>query len=162
MNELEAQLVELSKKLPQLPESARLLIVKFSPWIALILMLVALPAILFVLGLGAILTPFAFLGGATAGSRFTLSLVFLIILIVLEILAIPGLFRRARSGWQYGFYAALVSGVEQLASFNLVGAIIGTAISLYFLFQIRQYYTPVPALAMKPKTPAPPSKPPTA
>ncbi|MBI4434935.1 chromate transporter [Candidatus Uhrbacteria bacterium] len=160
MNQLEAQLVEFSKKLPQLPESARLLIVKFSPWIALILMIVALPAILFVLGLGAILAPFAFLGGATAGSQFTLNLVFLAILIVLEILAIPGLFKRARAGWQYSFYAALISGVEQLASFNLVGAIIGTAISLYFLFQIRQYYTPVPALSVAPKGPAPKGPPP--
>lgn len=160
MDQLEAQLVELAKKLPQLPESIRLFIVKFTPWFVLIMMILALPAILLLLGLGAILTPFAFLGGATEGSRFTLGIAVTIVLIVLEILALPGLFKRARKGWQYSFYATLVSGVEQLATLNLFGAIIGTAISLYFLFQVRQYYPPVPAFAVRPKAPAP--KPPAA
>lgn len=140
MDQLESQLAGLFAKLPNLPDSIRQTIVKITPWVALVAMIIALPAILIALGLGAVLAPFAFLGGVTYGNKFTIGLAITAILVVLEILAIPGLFKRSRAGWTYSFYAAIVSGVEQLVTLDLAGAILGTAITLYFLFQIRSYY----------------------
>lgn len=160
MDQLEAQLVEISKKLPPMPESLRLGFVKFTPWIMTIFLILTLPLILTVLGLGALLAPLAFLGGVQAGGQYVVSFAFGIILIVIQAMAIPKLFKRMRLGWQLSFYAVLISFLHQLLSYNIVGGIIWTAISLYVLFQIRQYYAPVPALAVKPKAPAP--KPPTA
>ncbi|PIP14657.1 chromate transporter [Candidatus Roizmanbacteria bacterium CG23_combo_of_CG06-09_8_20_14_all_35_49] len=128
------------KKLPGLPDSLKEFIVKISPWLSLIFLILSLPAILFTLGFGTLLSPFAFLGGIKMGMSFGLGLVFTAITVVMEALAIPGLFKRAMTGWRWLYWAALVSGVQSIVSFNLGGLIIGTGISLYFLFQIKSYY----------------------
>lgn len=160
MDQLEAQLVEISKGLPPLPESLRLGFVKFTPWIMTIFLILTLPLILAVLGLGALLAPLAFLGGVEAGWQYFISLAFSIVLVVIEIMAIPKLFKRMRLGWQLSFYSRLISFIHSLLLYNIIGGIIWTAVELYVLFQIRQYYPPVPAFAVKPRAPAP--KPPAA
>jgi len=124
----------------QLPTGVKEAIVKYGPWITLILLILALPAILFAFGLGTILAPFAFLGGVGAGVNFGVGLVFSAVVLVIEAIAIPGLFKRSASAWRLMYYAALLGGVQNLISFNLGGLIIGTLISLYILFQIKNYY----------------------
>lgn len=156
MDQLEAQLVEISKKLPPMPESLRLGFVKFTPWIMAIFLVLTLPLLLAVLGLGALLAPLAVLsGGVQAGGQYVISLVFSVVLVIIDVMAIPKLFKRMRLGWQLSFYAVLISFLHQLLSYDILGGIIWTAVSLYVLFQIRQYYPPVPALAVKPRAPAP-------
>jgi branched-subunit amino acid transport protein len=123
-----------------IPDNFKELIVKFSPWISLILLLVALPAILAIFGLGAILTPFSFLGGISAGYNYIFTLAFSVVTLVLEALAIPGLFKRSLGGWRFAYYAALVSAVQNLVTFNLGGLVIGGLVSMYVLFQIKSYY----------------------
>lgn len=133
--------VYLVDKAPfQLPENIKELIVKFAPWISLILLVVTLPAILLAFGLGALVAPFAFLGGVQAGVSFGFGMIFGAVVLVLEALAIPGLFKRKRSAWNLMFYAFLLGAVQNVLSFNLGGLVIGTLISLYFLFQVKDYY----------------------
>lgn len=124
----------------QLPTGAKEAIVKYGPWITLVLLVLALPAILFAFGLGTLLAPFAFLGGVGAGVNFGVGLVFSAVVLVIEAIAIPGLFKRVASAWRLMYYATLLGGVQNLISFNLGGLVIGTLISLYILFQIKSYY----------------------
>ncbi|KKQ23535.1 MAG: hypothetical protein US40_C0013G0020 [Candidatus Roizmanbacteria bacterium GW2011_GWC2_37_13] len=124
----------------QLPSGAKEAIVKYGPWITLILLILALPALLFAFGLGTFLAPFAFLGGLQAGVSYGFGMVFSAVILVLEALAIPGLFKRKLSAWRLIYYGALLGGVQSVLSFNLGGLVIGTGISLYILFQIKSYY----------------------
>lgn len=130
----------LVKKAPALPANIKEAIVKFAPWATLVILILTLPLVLAVFGLGAILAPLSFLGGVTAGTNYILTLVFSGISLVLEAMAIPGLFKRAKSAWNLVFYAALLGGIQNIVSFNLGGLLIGTLLSLYILFQVREYY----------------------
>ena len=82
------------KKAPfQLPVGVKEFIVSFGPWITLVMLVLSLPIILAAIGLGAILAPFAVLGGANAAA-FTVGTVFSLATLVLEAMALPGLFKR--------------------------------------------------------------------
>ncbi len=142
LSQLENLLEEyLVKKAPfTLPDKWKETIVKFAPYINLILMIIALPALLALFGLGAILTPFSYLGGLRAGFGYTLGLVVSAITVVLNAIAIPGLFKRSKQGWNYVFYATLVGVVENAIHFNIGGLIIGSLLSLYILFQVKGHY----------------------
>ncbi|PIY68551.1 chromate transporter [Candidatus Roizmanbacteria bacterium CG_4_10_14_0_8_um_filter_39_9] len=130
----------LVEKAPSLPDGAREAIVKFGPWISLVLLVMAAPALFALFGLGTFLAPFSFLGGLGVGFGYTLSMIFTAVVMVIQVIALPGLFKRAKSSWTLMFYVALLEGVHQLVSFNLGGLIIGTLLSLYILFQVRSYY----------------------
>lgn len=104
------------------------------------MLVVTIPAILLAFGLGALVAPFAFLGGLQAGVSFGFGMIFGVVVLVLEALAIPGLFGRKRSAWNLLFYATLIGAVQNVLSFNLGGLVIGTLVSLYFLFQVKSYY----------------------
>jgi hypothetical protein len=132
--------VYLVDKAPSLPEAAKEVIVKYGPWITLILLVISLPAILFAFGLGAVVAPFAFLGGLQAGVNFGFGMIFSAAILVIEAFAISGLFKRKLGAWRLMLYATLLGGVQALISFNLGGLIIGTGLSLYILFQIKSYY----------------------
>ncbi len=123
-----------------IPTEWKEVIVKFAPWIALILMIIVLPAILGVLGLGTILMPFSFLGGLRMGYNYMLSLIFSVVTLVLEAMAIPGLFKRSEKGWKFIYYATLLGAVENVLTFNLGGLVIGSLLSMYILFQVKSYY----------------------
>lgn len=141
LNQLEDTLDEyLIKKAPELPTGVKEFIVQFGPWITLILLILAAPALLALLGIGAILTPFSFVGGVGAGFSYIITIVFSIVIIVLEAMAIPGLFSRSRKGWNLLYYSTLLSGLQSLLTMNLFGLVIGTLISLYLLFQVKSYY----------------------
>lgn len=133
----------LVKKAPSLPTNAKDVIVSIAPWLTLVFVIIAIPAILLVLGLGTLLMPFGFLGGPTVGFQGMASLLALILTlpsVILEGMAIPGLFARSRQGWNFLFYSTVLSGLYNLVTFNLSGLIIGTLLSLYLLFQVRSYY----------------------
>lgn len=133
--------VYLVDKAPfQLPDGVKEFIVKWGPWITLVLLILTLPAILLAFGLGALVAPFAFLGGVQAGVGFGIGMIFSAAILVLEAIAIPGLLKRKLSAWRLMYWAALLGGVEAVISFNLGGLIIGTLLSLYILFQIKSYY----------------------
>lgn len=128
----------LVKKAPfQIPAEIKEFLVKFGPWIAIVLMLLSLPALLLILGIGAALTPF---GTPAYGVGFGYLSVVLIAQFVLMALALPGLFARKMSAWKLIFYSQLVGIVFSLLSGSILGALIGGLIGLYVLFQIRPLY----------------------
>jgi len=62
-------------------------------------------------------------------------------MIVLELIALPGLFKRKESAWRLMFYSTLLSLVQQLFRFDIVGLAIGGAIGFYILFQVKSKYS---------------------
>ena len=128
----------LVQKAPfQLPDNAKEWIVKYGPWITVVLLILTLPPLLFVLGIGAVLMPFGGVGYATG---FTYLTIVLVAQIGLMVAALPGLFARKMSGWQLVFYAQLAAGVLSVLSGSVVGGIVGALISMYLLFQVRPLY----------------------
>jgi len=128
----------LVKKAPfQIPEGGREWIVKYGPWITIVLLVLMLPPLLLALGLGALILPFA----AAAAPGIGISLIGVIVEIGLTIAALPGLFARKMSGWNMLFYAQIVGLVVSLLSLSIVSGLIGALISLYILFQVRTKYT---------------------
>lgn len=125
------------KKLPALPKGIKEIIVNFGPWIALVALILSLPALLGVLGLSAWMMP-----GWGYSYRFGYNLAWWISIasMVLMALALPGLFKRKISAWRLMFYSALIMVVYNLVTLNLGSLIIGTGISMYILFQIKSYY----------------------
>jgi hypothetical protein len=121
----------------QLPEPAKELIVKFGPWISLVLLVLLLPLLLLALGIGAVFSPFA---GPGAAAGFGIAAIFVIVQIALLAMALPGLFNRRMSGWTLMFYEQLVSFVYSLLTGSYIGGILGLIIGLYFLFQVRAKY----------------------
>ena len=136
-SKLELYLVD---KAPSIPKEWKELMVKVAPWLTLIMAVISLPAILAVFGLSAILSPFAYLGGVRYGAGFTLTWIFSLAVLILNVLAIPGLFKRAKSAWYLLFYGALLSALQSLITFNLGGLIIGTLLGMYILFQVKELY----------------------
>ncbi len=140
ISKLISQLESFSKTLPALPENVREIIVKIAPYLSIFAVVMSLPAILAVFGLGALMTPLAAFGGVGYYSSFSLSIIFLIIVVALQAMAIPGLFSRSKSAWNLMFYSTVVNVVYYVLTMNLGSLVIGTAISLYFLFQVKSYY----------------------
>ncbi|MBP9670535.1 hypothetical protein KBD75_04000 [Candidatus Woesebacteria bacterium] len=139
--EVEIEKIALSKSLPGLPDSAKELLVKVAPWLAVISMIVLFPVILAAFGLSAVALPFSYLGGLHMGFSYTIGLIFSFGMIILELMAIPGLFKRQERAWRLMFYSTLLSLTQQLLSFNLGGLLIGGAISFYLLFQVKSKYS---------------------
>ena len=128
----------LVKQAPfQIPDGGREWIVKFGPWITVVLLILTLPILLFALGLGAIFIPFGRIGYASGFGFLTL---FVIVEVGLMIAALPGLFARKMAGWRLLFYSQLVSIVYNVLTGNIVGGLLFGLIGLYILFQVRTKY----------------------
>jgi hypothetical protein len=128
----------LVQKAPfQIPPAGREWIVKYGPWITLVLLIISLPAILLILGIGTAIMPF---GGIAYGTGFGTAALFLLVQTGLTAAALPGLFARKMSGWNLLFYGRLVGAVGSLLVGAILGALVGLVISLYILFQVRSLY----------------------
>lgn len=141
LNGLIATLDEyLVKKAPfQIPDAGKEFLVRFGPWISLILLVITLPILLIALGVGTFLIPF---GGFAYATGFGLAAIFAFLEIGLLVLALPGLFARKLSGWTFLFYEQLVHFAGALVTGAIVAGIVGTIIGLYILFQVREKYRP--------------------
>jgi len=145
LNQLETMLEEyLGKKAPAMPENIKDILVSFAPYLAIIGIVIALPSLLAVLGVGAFLSPFsAFMGTSymlSYGFGYYVGIVGIIISAVFDALAIQGLFKRSMGAWRLMYYSALVSFVTSVLQGGFVGAIIGGLIGMYILFQVKSKY----------------------
>lgn len=131
--------VFVTEKTPKLPEGIAKFLVKYGPYFILLGLIFSIPFILASVGLGALI-PAALLGGVRAGYAFSVWNIFGLVTILLEIFALQGLFKKKLSAWRLLFYVSLVSALSALLNFQLGSLIIGTALSWYFLFQIKKYY----------------------
>jgi len=146
----------------QLPENVKKFIVKYLPIVNLVLGIFSLFAALSLWSwantttriIDNVNTISAIYGGnEVTPNRLSLliwvSLIVLAVTAVLYIAAYPGTKAKKKSGWNLLFYAALLNlayGVVNAFTdygsvMGLIGTLIGTLIGLFFLFQIRSYYT---------------------
>ncbi len=138
-NQIESVLEDLFKKLPPLPPNAVNGLVSVTPWIALIFGLLGVIGAISAFGALSFLAPFAVMGGA---KNYGLGLVSTIgwgISSVMMLLAFPGLKAGKTGGWNLLFWSELVSAIASVISIS-IGGIIGVAIALYLLFQIKNKY----------------------
>jgi len=122
------------------PPNVKEFLVKFGPWITLVIIVLTLPAILFAFGVGAFVLPFAAVVTARTGMFYIVYIIFALASLALEAMALPGLFARKLSGWRLAYYAVLVSALGQLLHGEIFGAVISLIISMYVLFEIKDYY----------------------
>jgi hypothetical protein len=113
--------------------------VKYFPWITLVLMVLLLPVVILAFGLGAVLSPLSFLGGLGSGVFYIISVGLTGLVLVLDLLALNGLFNRKRRGWVLAYYAQLVSIVSSILSFSIFSILLAAGF-MYLLFQVRSYY----------------------
>ena len=143
-NQLETMLDEyLGKKAPAMPENVKETLASFGPYLSIISIVIALPAITAILGLGSMLTfltPFAGVPYMNLGASYYIGVVGIIISAVFNGLAIPGLFKRSMGAWKYMYYASLASFVGTVIQGNVTSALIGALIGMYILFQVKSKY----------------------
>ncbi|MDD5464201.1 MAG: hypothetical protein PHP62_03560 [Candidatus Moranbacteria bacterium] len=141
--QLEAMLDEyMVKKAPfAIPMGGKEFIATVSPYLIIIFVIMALPLIFAALGLSAIVAPFAMLGGYAWGFGAIVSLIVSVVVLVMEAMAVPGLFKRTKASWKLLFYASIVSLIGSILSVHgIVGGIIGAIIGWYILFQVKEMY----------------------
>jgi hypothetical protein len=140
LGSIEHQLEQLFAKVPfHIPENWRQTIAKISPWITLVLMILALPLILAALGLSLFVTPAAVATGTSLGVGYWIGWVFILASIILEAVALPGLFKRSIKGWRFVFWSYILMVISHIFTFS-IGGIVGDIIGLYILFEIKNQY----------------------
>lgn len=141
---LEALLEQyFGKKAPVLPQNVKEIIVKIAPYLTILSVILTIPAILLLFGLGGVATVLSPLGGVesvTGLPTMWVGIVLLIPSVILEGMAIPGLFSRSLSAWRLIFWAQLISVVASLVQLNILGAVLSILIGFYLLFQVKNLY----------------------
>ena len=122
-----------------LPEKAKEVIVKISPWISLILLIIALPLLLAAFGFSLVTAPIAAAVGHSLGFSFWLAWIFILATVILEAMAISPLMKRQMRGWRFVYWAMLLAVISNVVSINW-GGLIGNVIGLYILFQVKSKY----------------------
>lgn len=139
------------KKAPfQLPDGVKEAIVKYGPWVLVVVLVITLPLLLLALGFSAIAVPLAAGTGQIGTALSFLTIPLLLVTFGLEVAALPGLFGRKMMGWKLALYARLIAIAWNVLSLAIVSAIIGGVISLYVLMQIRPLYNGAAAPAGRP------------
>jgi hypothetical protein len=124
-----------------IPMGGKEFLAKVAPYLVILFAFMAVLALLALLGLSSLLAPVGMMMGGLAFGWFGIvAAVTSIGTLVLEVMAIPGLFKRTHAAWRLMFYASLVSFAGSILSFNIVGAIIGGLIGWYILFQMKELY----------------------
>lgn len=140
MKKLINEIDKCVKKIPALPNNLRELLVQFAPWIIILSIAVGIPSILRVVSFLTTYRSGNYFYAQVIGPNYTLMVIFLVANLILKSLSVKGLFAKSIEGWNYIFYSVLLYAVYSLLTFYIVGGIIVTAISLYLVFQIKEYY----------------------
>jgi hypothetical protein len=122
-----------------IPASARETIVKIAPWVTVVGLVITIPVVLAVLGVGALFMPYAVMGGASAFGTYTIAMILLVVTIVMEAMAISGLFKRQMGAWKLMYYVVLIHAVADILRGDLFSALM-SVVSLYILFQVKPLY----------------------
>ena len=131
--QLEAFLDDCMIKKAQIPANGKEILAKIAPYLVILGIVLAVPATLLVL----VASPFMIFGG---GILHLVGFLFALAALVMQAIALPGLFKRAKSSWDMLFYASVVSMIGNVISLNLVGVILGAVIGWYILFQVKALY----------------------
>ena len=123
-----------------LPMGLKEFVVKVSPYLVIIFAAMSAIAVLAVFGFSSAFVPYAMMGGYGFGTGVMTSLVTTIIVLVLEVIAIPGLFKRTQGAWRLMFYASIVNVIGSLLILNIIGAVLSALIGWYIIFQLKDMY----------------------
>ena len=128
------------KKAPAMPQNIKETLVNIGPWLIMLMLILLVPGLLAAFGVGAILGPLSMYYGATTGFSFGIFWVLTVVMLFLGLKALPGLFKRSIGSWRLLFYASLVGLVQNLVMFNIFNLVVGGALGMYILFQIKSLY----------------------
>ncbi len=155
VRKLEKSLVDFYKQWPHLPSEVTKFLSDFAWILALIGVIIGVLGVISVLSVtllgSAILVGMGGAAGAVVGGAITatviISLLFSIVILYLEAIAVKPLKNKQKRGWDYIFYALLVSVASAVVSLifglNFVGLIfslIWAVIGGYFLFEVRDQF----------------------
>ena len=142
--QLEAALDDyMVKKAPfALPLGLKEFLAMVSPYLVIIVAILAIPALLVAFGLSTAFAPVAMMSGYGYGfgPSMMIALATTIAVLILEVMAVPGLFKRTHAAWRLLFYVSLVQLVGGILAMNIVGTLIGAIIGWYILFQMKDMY----------------------
>jgi len=130
------------KQAPAMPVGLKDFLVAFAPYLSILGVAIAVPGLFTLFGLigfGSALMPAAVLGSVFL-PQIILSIALAIPSLILQIMAIPGLFAKTQTGWRFMFWAQLFSIVSQVIQFNIIGIILGVVLGFYILFQVKDRY----------------------
>ena len=125
--------VMITKAPFQIPMGGKNFLVMVAPYLVILGIVLAIPATLLVL----VTSPFLILGG---GGMAIVGFLFSLAALVIEAIALPGLFKRTQASWRLLFYASVVSVLGSVVSLNIVGALIGAVVGWYIIFQVKEMY----------------------
>lgn len=140
----------------QLPVSAKEFLVKAAPYLVILFLILSLPAIFMLFGMGFFMGDMMLSGdvwmgdsegmmwpqGAVMGMQTWVYVygILAAIIFVMEAIAVPGLFAQSKKGWNWIYYAQVLSLVISVLAGDIIGALIGFVIGMYLLFQVKSYY----------------------
>lgn len=126
----------------QLPVGAKEFLVKAAPYLIILFLIMSLPAIFILLGMGSFMGGIVLPQGAMMGIQTWVYVygILVAIIFVMEAIAIPGLFAQTKKGWNRLYYAQVLSLLVSVLSGKIIGALIGFVIGMYILFQVKSYY----------------------
>ena len=127
--------------LPPLPDNVKEAIVKYAPIVIIIGLLLSVPLLLAVVGLGTVFSTLSAVGGYSSSVWGYASILVFLALFVMRVMSVVPLRGQMRRGWVLVYYSIFISAGYSLMSYQLGGFIIGAALSLYIAFQVRSYYT---------------------
>jgi len=123
----------------QIPKDIKELIATVAPYLVIVAVVLFALSILALLGVGATLGAMGMMGvGWSFGS--IVSLVAGAAALVLEAMALAGLFKRTAQSWRLVFYASVVSIAGSVLSLHIVAAAVSAVIGWYLLFQMKEMY----------------------
>lgn len=123
----------------ELPKEAKEWIVKYSPYIALILGVLLLPVILGVFGLASFVGVWGSAIGVV-GPWYWLTLGIAAVEIVLYFMAYGYLVKKDKYGWALLWYSSALSLVSGVVGGLNLGTLLGAAVGFYVLYQIKYLY----------------------
>jgi len=133
------------KGLYQLPVGVKEWLVKWSPRLVIISVVLSVYSIIGALSMGAYLGKVGAVFGVSLGLRYYLGLAVFGAQTIVIAAAFPGLKSRHKSGWKMLYYSTLISLVYAVISSISLGGMIwsflGSALGFYILFQVKSYYT---------------------
>ena len=123
-----------TKQLPAFPDNIKDLFVKIAPFLAIIGVIFGVLGA----GFGLLFAPLMWFSGSFL---IGIAMLFLVAMIILDALAIPGLFAQKMAGWRYMYYAQFLSLIYNLCMGSWISGLLGAFIGFWILFQIKEKYS---------------------
>lgn len=125
-----------------IPEDIKKLIVDYGPYVLILKIILQIPSVLSIFGLTLFFSPFSPVGPYRfyLGFNYTLAMIILGVILVIESLAVPSLLRKEEKGWRLVFYSSLLGLLVSFFYGGVFGGLIAALIFWYVLFQIKDYY----------------------